>query len=227
MKYAPLLAVLLFASTAQAIDWLTLPSTYSHDAQGARVTQYAPIDAPTVASVPNFRTSGYTHTRSSLNYGQSADNYHRVEEWGEPVRPYGEWRFPYRPFATPYLNWGPPFAGLNLGFPYPAPWPTFDGGGGWPGRPPGGPGGGGGWGGNGWGGNWNGGNWNGGNWPSRRPGWNGNERGFLGGGRWPTDRNRFQGSPFPASPLNPYPAGPGSPYPVAPYYDGYYPNYRQ
>ncbi|MEM1224415.1 MAG: hypothetical protein AAGJ40_01895 [Planctomycetota bacterium] len=95
-------------------DWLTLPGSYSHDAlTGQRLTQYAPVEAPVVAQVSNFRSSGYTHTRSSLNYGQSADNYHRVEAWGDPVRPYGEWRFPFRPYGTPYPNWGPPLAGLG------------------------------------------------------------------------------------------------------------------
>ncbi len=208
MRQFSFLAVLLLSTIVQANDWLTLPSTYSHDARGVRVTQYAPIEAPTIAAVSNFQTSGYTHTRSSLNYGQSADNYHRVEEWGAPVRPYGEWRFPYRPFSTPYPNWGPPFAGLNLGFPYAVPYGQFDGGvghrGGQGGYPP---------------------NMNrpgGGNLGSGGPGI-GNR---WPGGRWPNDRNRF-GTDTPASPFNPYPAGPGSPYPVAPYYDGYYPNYRQ
>ena len=203
-------AVICTASKAEANDWLTLPSSFSHDVHGVRVAQYAAIDAPTVAATPPLQTSGYTHTRSSLNYGQSADNYHRVEEWGAPVRPYGEWRFPYRPFSTPYPNWGPPYAGLNLGLPF----PYFGGGRGNGGH----------WG----GGNWGGGNWGGGNWGNRPPTRRGTrERGSLGGGRWPSDRYRFDGRNFPASPLNPFPAGPGSPYPVAPYYDGFYPNYTQ
>ena len=129
MRHLLFLAAILHVSIVHANDWLTLPSTYSHDDRGARVGQFAPINAPAVASVSNFRSSGYTHTRSSLNYGQSADNYHRVEEWGDPVRPYGEWRFPYRPFSTPYPNWGPPFAGLNLGFPFVGPYGSFGGGG--------------------------------------------------------------------------------------------------
>ncbi|MGI9472181.1 MAG: hypothetical protein ACR2NZ_11640 [Rubripirellula sp.] len=170
-----------------------MPSSYSHDpATGSRVSQFAPIEAPTAPQAPNFRTSGYTHTRSSLNYGQSADNYHRVEEWGDPVRPYGEWRFPQRPFSTPYQNWGPPFAGLNLGF------------GGFYG-PHGG---------------------------SGRGGFGGGHPGKPGGGGRPdvgrgfgNDRHRSIRPPQ-ASPFNPYPAGPGTPYPVAPYYDGYYPVYR-
>ena len=117
MRFAiTLLAVVSFSPLISAADWLTYPSRYSHDPKtGSRITQYTPIQAPSVPQPANFRTSGYTHTRSSLNYGQSADNYHRVEQWGDPVRPYGEWRFPYRPYSTPYPNWGPPYAGLNFG----------------------------------------------------------------------------------------------------------------
>ncbi|MGB7327997.1 MAG: hypothetical protein WBD31_24190 [Rubripirellula sp.] len=102
---------------AAASNWLTMPSTFTHDpVTGSRVSQYAPIAGPSAPQVSNFQTSGYTHTRSSLAYGQSADNYHRVESWGAPVRPYGEWNFPNRPFSASYQNWGPPYAGLNLGF---------------------------------------------------------------------------------------------------------------
>lgn len=220
MRYAFFSVVLLsLSSITAAADWLTLPSTYSHDpATGLRVSQYAPIEAPTAPTAPNFRSSGYTNTRSSLNYGASSDNYHRVEKWGDPVRPYGEWRFPYRPYSTPYPNWGAPFAGLNSGFAAP-----FNGGG---------------FGRGGFGSGY-------GDRPQKEleegetpdqaePGYRrkfrDDGRGFLGGGRWPTDRDRNRNSKFPtpqASPLNPYPAGPGSPYPVAPYYDGYYPAYRQ
>ena len=102
-------------SHAHATDWLTMPSAYSHDlVSGARTGQFQPIVAPSVPQPTNFRTSGYTQTRSSLNYGQSADHYHRVEKWGDPVRPYGEWRFPHRPYSTPYPNWGAPLAGLQV-----------------------------------------------------------------------------------------------------------------
>lgn len=113
-----LLGALPVVSSTQAAanDWLTLPSQYTHDpATGLRISQYAAVANPTAPMAVDFRTSGYTHTRSTLNYGQSADNYHRVEQWGEPVRPYGEWRFPYRPYSVPYGAWGPPFGGLNLG----------------------------------------------------------------------------------------------------------------
>ena len=103
--------------SVSASDWLTSPSTYTHDpVTGIRVSQFTPVQGPASPVATNFRTSGYTHTRSSLNYGQSADNYHRVKRWGDTVRPYGEWRFPNRPYSTPYSNWGAPYAGLNLGF---------------------------------------------------------------------------------------------------------------
>lgn len=213
-------ALPLCSEKALGTDWLTLPSTYSHDAAtGERVAQYAPIQGPTTAVVENFRTSGYTHTRSTLNYGQSADNYHRVEQWGDPVRPYGEWRFPFRPFSAPYQYWGAPLAGLNLGFPG-AGFPNT----GFQGR------------------------------GLRNPLPRAGDQPATGSDsqtapterlresdRWPLDRNRglgrqpFQGQPFQGqgfqgqgfgSGLNPYPISPNSPYPVAPYYDGYYPNYR-
>ena len=93
-----------------------MPSTYTHDpTSGSRVPQYAPTPRPASNEVSNFKTSGYTNTRSSLNFAGSSDNYHRVESWGAPVRPYGEWQFPYRPFSSPYPNWGAPFASVNPG----------------------------------------------------------------------------------------------------------------
>lgn len=99
------------------VDWLTLPAAYTHNEQtGMRVTQHTPIRNPTAPIDPTYQSSGYTHLRSTISFGQTADNYHRVETWGRPVRPYGEWQFPYRPYSTPYPNWGPPFAGLNLGY---------------------------------------------------------------------------------------------------------------
>jgi hypothetical protein len=183
-----------------ASDWLTLPSTYTHDVEsGARVAQFQPNAVPTVPAATNFRSSGYTHTRSSINYGQSADNYHRVERWGDPVRPYGEWRFPYRPFSTPYPNWGPPYAGLNLGFGFrPFNGTRLDGRRPRPehrARPPG-----------------QGGDQNPGN-------------GHHGGQRHPSRRPAVP-PVIGDYPFSPYPAGPATPYPVAPYYDGYHPVYR-
>lgn len=201
---------LAVAGSALADDWITRPSTYTHDAEGCRVTQFQPIAGPVAATVPNFRTSGFTHTRSTLNYGQSADNYHRVEKWGDPVRPYGEWRFPYRPFSTPYPNWGAPYAGLNFG--------NFGFGYGYPpgrgGRQPHPPG--------------------DGNGPGTdTPDGGGQPNGILPRSRFdPINPNGiFRESPpqfRPSDPnlFRPYPSGPGTPYPVAPYYDGYYPTYR-
>ena len=105
---------LVIPQAVNAADWLVLPSQYTHDpATGLRISQYAPTPTPTAPLASDFRSSGYTHVRSSLNFGQSADNYHRVQQWGPPVQPYGEWRFPNRPYSAPYSQWGAPFAGLG------------------------------------------------------------------------------------------------------------------
>jgi hypothetical protein len=158
-------------SSVKANDWMTWPATYTHDASGRRVDQYA---LPQEAVGPNRSDvvrSGFRHYRSSLQVGQSADNYHITEQWGNPIVPYEHWRFPFRPFGVPYDAWGPPtpygmFYGAGLGFPV-SPWAGGHGGsvpgghggwggagggwggagGGWGGSGPGG----GGWGGNGWG----------------------------------------------------------------------------
>ncbi|MEM6688696.1 MAG: hypothetical protein AAF664_04660, partial [Planctomycetota bacterium] len=207
----------LMSNWSQASDWLTMPGRYSHDpSTGERVAQFAPKTPAIAPAQPVIRSSGFTHHRSSLNYGQSADNYFRVDRWGEPVRPFGEWRFPFRPYSTPYPAWGPPYGGLQLGFGgFPVPG-RFGGGfrRPFPGNPndpanpastaaaaavnpnvsPGAnlP------------------------WPYPSP-----QQGFGPGGfRWPSDRDSFNGpSVLPVNPLSPYPAGPGTPYPVAPYYD--------
>lgn len=130
------LLVLLAATTggiSRAGDWLTAPSFYTHDpATGLRTSQYASPPPAAVPQAANFRSSGYTHVRSSIQVGQSADNYHRVEKWGPPVRPYGEWRFPYRPYSVPYGEWGAPLAGLNIGSHLPYGYPS----GGYPGGGP-------------------------------------------------------------------------------------------
>ena len=193
-----------------------MPSTYSHDpVSQTRVAQYQPIPTPNRPEQV-LRSSGYTHTRSSLAYGQSADNYHRVESWGDPVRPYGEWRFPYRPYSVPYGAWGAPLAGLNLG--------RFVPGYGY---------------GRGGGQSYYGGPGSGrrpvGESPSPEEDDDETEDNILPNipyDPWPLDRRRPGWNPNQGNPhynngsLNPYPAGPGTPYPVAPYYDGYYPNYR-
>ena len=196
MRILLLLSIACTAAPRAKGDWLTLPSTYTHDvATGQRVNQFAPIAAPTAPQATNFRSSGYTQTRSTINYGQSSDNYHRVEKWGDPVRPYGEWRFPYRPYSTPYPNWGPPFGGISGAF-----------GGGF--RPGLGPGFG----------------------PGYGPGFSAGDRPGFGTGDGPgidrPDRRRPLVGPQLNPNPDPYPAGPRSPYPVAPYYDGFYPNYR-
>lgn len=188
-------AMAFWAVPTLATDWLTLPSTYTHDpVSGQRVAQFAPSAAPSAPIEPTFRSSAYRQARSTLSYGQSADNYHRVETWGDPVRPYGEWRFPYRPYSTPYPNWGPPFGGLNLQYGF-----------GFGGYRP----------------------------PVPHPG--ASTQNFDGDSELPTGGtfpDGFQGRrnrrpPIFDGPGNPYPAGGNSPYPVAPYYDGFFPNYRQ
>ena len=101
---------------SSAVDWLTHPSKYTHVHEtGARTNQFANVEAPPLTNQSAITTSGYTHYRSTLQGGQSADNYNRVNQWGPPVRPYGEWEFPYRPYSAPYQAWGAPYAGLNIG----------------------------------------------------------------------------------------------------------------
>jgi hypothetical protein len=113
----PLLFSLLWVLPGNAADWLTAPSYYSHEPQsGVRVTQYAPVAPAYVYSPPNYTRSGYRHLRSTIQAGGSADNYHLVEEWGNPVAPYEQWRFPFRPYGSPYDAWGPPLAGANPGY---------------------------------------------------------------------------------------------------------------
>jgi hypothetical protein len=96
------------------VDWTTLPSTYTHDQNGRRVDQYALAFEPQSNERPDFQTAGFRHTRSTLQAGTSADNYHLVERWGPPVQPYGEWRYPYRPFSVPYGAWGPQSPLVNV-----------------------------------------------------------------------------------------------------------------
>lgn len=105
---------LLLTRPAAGADWITAPSHYTHDpATGDRVTQYSPVGPFYTFPRPDYRRSGYRHTRSSIQAGGSADHMHIIEQWGRPVRPYGEWRFPYRPYSVPYPAWGPPYAGLS------------------------------------------------------------------------------------------------------------------
>lgn len=112
----------LTANLAAAADWLAAPSYYTHDPlTGQRVTQYAEIGPYYYYHRPDFQRSSYRQFRSTIQAGNSADNMHIVEEYGNPVRPYEEWRFPYRPYSVPYDQWGPPFGGLGgngIGLPY-------------------------------------------------------------------------------------------------------------
>lgn len=113
----------LAAAAARAADWIVAPSYYTHDPQtGERVDQYTPIGPFYTFARPDYRQSGYRHTRSSLQAGLSMDQMHIVEEWGRPVRPYGEWRFPYRPYAVPYGLWGPQLPPLGWGGGWGGPW---------------------------------------------------------------------------------------------------------
>ncbi len=108
-------ATLLGLPAAQGADWIVAPSYYTHDPMsGQRVSQYTPVGPFYSYARPDFVRSGFRHTRSSIQAGNSADHMHIVEEWGRPVRPYGEWRFPFRPYSVPYGLWGPPFAGLGM-----------------------------------------------------------------------------------------------------------------
>jgi hypothetical protein len=102
------------AAPALAIDWLTVPSYYTHDrVTGERTSQFAAIGPFYYYGRPDYMKSGYRHYRSTIQAGGSADNLHIVEEWGRPVVPYEQWRFPYRPYGSPYQEWGPPYGGLG------------------------------------------------------------------------------------------------------------------
>jgi hypothetical protein len=108
--------IVALSSAGQAGDWMTWPSTYTHDCHGVKVDQYAMPVQPVGPNREGYERSGYRHFRSTLQVGQSADNYHVVEQFGRPVEPYENWRFPFRPYGVPYDAWGPqtPFA-LSVG----------------------------------------------------------------------------------------------------------------
>jgi hypothetical protein len=185
------------ALPAQAGDWLTLPSTFTHDPlTGCRVNQFAAVDAPPLNDQSALLSSGYTNFRSTIQVGQSADNYYRVDQWGPPVRPYGEWLFPYRPYSAPYEAWGAPFAGLNLGFGVPA-YPQ----GAAPhwGRQPG---------------------------PPRRGGGGGTYPGGVYPGTGMHPGAGVPGH-IPGQPINPYPVLPGGAHPEPPWYDGFHRDYQE
>jgi len=138
MRNFPIIACLSFAicysHSADAADWISDPSYFTHSPQtGTRVTQYAPVGPFFLQPRPDYVESGFHHERSSIRVGDSSDNYVRTTRWGEPVRPYGEWQFPYRPYSVPYDMWGPQFppsgfapyygvgpgAGMGAGFGFP------------------------------------------------------------------------------------------------------------
>ena len=100
-----------------AADWITAPSYYSHDPMsGQRVNQYSRIGPFYNTTRSDYTTSGYRHTRSSIEAGGSVDHLHLVETWGRPVRPYEEWKYPFRPYSVPYQQWGPqPVPGMGYG----------------------------------------------------------------------------------------------------------------
>ncbi len=109
--------------TLRADDWMTWPSTYTHDMIGNRVDQHTLAIQPVGPTRDAVVRSGYRHFRSTLQVGNSADNYHVTEQWGAPVVPYEHWRFPFRPYGVPYDAWGPPtplnwFQGGGIGVPY-------------------------------------------------------------------------------------------------------------
>lgn len=205
---ASIAVLLLITSTASGGDWLTLPSTYTHNpSTGERVSQYAQVEAPPVVDQSRRVNSGFSNYRSTIQVGQSADNYHRVDQWGPPVVPYGEWRFPNRPYSAPYERWGAPYAGLGFqfGFIPPIGVPPYPG----PGMPPGAgvPGGG---------------------WPGAGIPGGGLPGAGMPGGGWPGGGFPGTGLPhwgIPGQPFHPYPVFPGGAYPHPPWYDGFHPDY--
>lgn len=117
MRSVLCITVVLSWTSLCSADWLTAPSFYTHNpVTGERTHQFAKPPETPVPPAPTYQTSGMRHFRSSLQFGPSADHYHRVEQWGAPIQPYGEWRFPYRPYSVPYDQWGAPWAGFNAGW---------------------------------------------------------------------------------------------------------------
>src|SRR5262245_52383456 len=80
---AILAALSALATRASAADWLTAPSTYTHDPTTAqRVTQYTPIGPYYYYARPDYLKSGYRNLRSTIDLGNSSDNLVITEEWG-------------------------------------------------------------------------------------------------------------------------------------------------
>ncbi|MCA9191745.1 MAG: hypothetical protein KDB03_08285 [Planctomycetales bacterium] len=110
-----------------ADDWISWPSTYTHDVYGNRIDQYALPRQPIQEIPADYQRSGYRSYRSTLQVGQFADNFHVVDQWGAPVIPYERWRFPYGPYNTPYSQWGPqmPSVYFNGSAPLPGQYPVM------------------------------------------------------------------------------------------------------
>lgn len=114
-------ALALSTGASAADNWMTWASTYTHEpTSGQRIDQYALPEQPYGPAPNAIQRSGYRNYRSTLQAGQSADNYHRVDEWGGNVQPYEQWRFPFRPYGVPYDAWGPqaPYGFFNGGIGY-------------------------------------------------------------------------------------------------------------
>ncbi len=111
---------LLWSFGPAEASWIFRPSYYSHDPQtGQRVAQYAqPAPSYSRVGTENYLQSVYRHNRITLWAGDSVENTHMVETWGQGdrIRPYGEWLFPYRAGATPYGPWGNPQGPWTLPF---------------------------------------------------------------------------------------------------------------
>ncbi len=208
--WLPALILSTLAASLRADDWMTWESSYTHSPQtGQRVDQYAQGEQPISPYRQDFSRSGYRHFRSTLQAGQSADNMHIVEQWGQPVVPYEQWRFPFRPYAVPYDAWGPqaPYGITNGSFQFGV------GGGNWGGyaggQPPSRPGNGGGYG----GGRYDAPGHPGPGYPGQQPSGPGGWGGYPSGGQGPSGYAPNGSRGFPLTPT----------YNNEPWYDGGYP----
>ena len=77
------IAVAFSLAFADAADWATSPSYYTHDlSNGQRIAQYQPIGPFYYFTRPDYLKSGYRQYRSTVDLGNSSDNMHIVEQWG-------------------------------------------------------------------------------------------------------------------------------------------------
>lgn len=75
------LLLILFTTPASAESWVFLPSYYSHDARGRRVTQYA---TPTPAYRPHYdgyRQIVHRYQHQHIHIGGSCDHWDQIETW--------------------------------------------------------------------------------------------------------------------------------------------------